>query len=682
MPNRNSTLLAIVLIFAFAAVRPADAQLVGTDTVPGSSCAGFPDGATRVTADADLDGAEVTLVCDGTTWNAVSGGSGGPLSADLDLAGYNITGGGSTQLGYNAASCNNSRLGTVRYDSASKAFSICRDSAVGWEPIAGAGSGGVCNTTQTYTSPGTYSYMVPASFGTITIKLWGGGGGGAVSTFSAGGDGGGTTIVSRSLSAGGGKGTAISTGGAGGTASGGDINLAGQAGTSSGGKGGDAPGGGGGGGAGGGAGGTPPFGSDGAAPGRGGGGEANGGGGGSGAYVEKTYTPGTLIPGTLINDIVVGARGNRGDMGGGSVSGYGGAGSVSIICSTSGAPVPGADGEVAFFSGGNVYGSSNFTYGMPMNGLNVSRSATPGYAITGSATATSGVTYGVYGTTASSSGGGVSGVRGHASATTGPTNGVFGQSDSNSGWGVYGYTSATTGTTYGVRGESNSTGGIGVSGYVGRTTGFTRGVAGYVESTGGTGVMGTAAATTGFNYGVYGESASTAGRGVYGYATAGSGTNYGVYGESASATGFGLYCNSANTNGCGGNRNWFNASDARLKEHIVDLGPDSGLAAVVKLRPVRYAWRGTGNEGKVELGFIAQDVEKVLPELVGTGPDQEITLSDGSKITIEKAKVMSYGQVTVPLVKAVQELKAENDDLRATINELDQRLDRLEASVK
>lgn len=273
-------------------------------------------------------------------------------------------------------------------------------------------------------------------------------------------------------------------------------------------------------------------------------------------------------------------------------------------------------------------------------------------------------------------------MRGHASATTGPTNGVFGQSDSNSGWGVYGYTSTTTGTTYGVRGESDSSGGIGVSGYAESTTGFTRGVSGYVESTGGTGVMGTAASTTGFNYGVYGESASAAGRGVYGYATANSGTNYGVYGQSASATGFGIYCNSANTNGCGGNRNWFNASDARLKEHIVDLGPDSGLAAVVNLRPVRYEWRGTGNEGKVELGFIAQDVEKVLPELVGTGPDQEITLSDGSKITIEKAKVMSYGQVTVPLVKAVQELKAENDSLRATIDELDQRLDRLEASVK
>lgn len=66
-----ATALATILVAGSAA-----AQLTGSDTAPGSSCAGFPDGATRLTADADLDGAEVTLVCDGTTWNAVEGGGG------------------------------------------------------------------------------------------------------------------------------------------------------------------------------------------------------------------------------------------------------------------------------------------------------------------------------------------------------------------------------------------------------------------------------------------------------------------------------------------------------------------------------------------------------------------------------------------------------------------------------
>lgn len=66
-------LLATMLLGLLAA-SPAQAQLVGTDTVPGSSCAGFPDGATRMTADADLDGQEVILVCDGTNWQAMAEG--------------------------------------------------------------------------------------------------------------------------------------------------------------------------------------------------------------------------------------------------------------------------------------------------------------------------------------------------------------------------------------------------------------------------------------------------------------------------------------------------------------------------------------------------------------------------------------------------------------------------------
>jgi hypothetical protein len=62
-------LLLSVAILTFS--YPARAQLTGTDTAPGSSCAGFPGGATRLTADADLDGQIVTLICNGVTWEKV-----------------------------------------------------------------------------------------------------------------------------------------------------------------------------------------------------------------------------------------------------------------------------------------------------------------------------------------------------------------------------------------------------------------------------------------------------------------------------------------------------------------------------------------------------------------------------------------------------------------------------------
>jgi hypothetical protein len=109
----------------------------------------------------------------------------------------------------------------------------------------------------------------------------------------------------------------------------------------------------------------------------------------------------------------------------------------------------------------------------------------------------------------------------------------------------------------------------------------------------------------------------------------------------------------------------------RLKDHIADLEPKSGLDAIMRLRPVRYQWKDTASSKRPELGFLAQDVEKIYPELVSVGPDQKITMPGGKTQVIDHALTMSYSQMVVPLVKAVQELKAENDDLRARLEKLE-----------
>jgi hypothetical protein len=67
--TRTIVFLAGLCFFIVLAL-PARAQLAGTDTAPGSSCAGFPAGATRLTADADQNGTQVVLTCDGTHWKA------------------------------------------------------------------------------------------------------------------------------------------------------------------------------------------------------------------------------------------------------------------------------------------------------------------------------------------------------------------------------------------------------------------------------------------------------------------------------------------------------------------------------------------------------------------------------------------------------------------------------------
>jgi hypothetical protein len=61
-------------------------------------------------------------------------------------------------------------------------------------------------------------------------------------------------------------------------------------------------------------------------------------------------------------------------------------------------------------------------------------------------------------------------------------------------------------------------------------------------------------------------------------------------------------------------------SDRRLKTDIRPI--EDALATVLELDGVRYAWQDTGRFGsQTEIGFIAQDVYPVLPEVVRTGGD-------------------------------------------------------------
>lgn len=176
------------------------------------------------------------------------------------------------------------------------------------------------------------SFTVPTYTTAFAVQMWGAGGGGhGDSSGTAGLDGGDTSVLG--MVAGGGKKAGTSTvggGGLGGTATGGDTNVAGQrggSGTSGGpsGKGGDAPNGGAGG-----AGIKNGPGNPGASPGGGGSGGDNasgttGGGGGSGGMVIKTFGPGQLTPGAIL-DVIVGNGGPGGP--GGRPGGSGARGEV------------------------------------------------------------------------------------------------------------------------------------------------------------------------------------------------------------------------------------------------------------------------------------------------------------------------------------------------------------------
>ena len=98
-------------------------------------------------------------------------------------------------------------------------------------------------------------------------------------------------------------------------------------------------------------------------------------------------------------------------------------------------------------------------------------------------------------------------------------------------------------------------------------------------------------------------------------------------------------------------------SDQSLKENIRDL--DKGLNTILSLQPRRFDWKnGDGND---IMGFIAQEVEEVMPEIVHE-----------TKYTDEETKLgLKMGDMIPSLVKAIQELKTELDAAKARIATLE-----------
>jgi Chaperone of endosialidase len=102
-------------------------------------------------------------------------------------------------------------------------------------------------------------------------------------------------------------------------------------------------------------------------------------------------------------------------------------------------------------------------------------------------------------------------------------------------------------------------------------------------------------------------------------------------------------------------------SDIRLKENIIVL--PSALNIIKLLNPVTFNWKDDiYNEmyrGKEDVGFIAQEVEQVIPYAVG---DFEVENNKYKKIRHER--ILPY------VVKSVQELEQENVSMKNTITEL------------
>ena len=328
-------------------------------------------------------------------------------------------------------------------------------------------------------------------------------------------------------------------------------------------------------------------------------------------------------------------------------------GGVSMYGNASGASGIGVKGS------GYQYG----VYGTSSSGDGVHGDASGSGSNAVAAAATSGA-YGVYAT--SDTGIGVLATSGTGDAgdfyTSGGGNGVSGWS--STGYGVYGtstYTTAVTGivanSDSGVAGVNTGTG-YGVSGWsstgygVYGTSAYTTAVAGIVANSD----SGVAGVNTGTGYGVSGWSAS--GPAVYGSCT-GSGC-------------MALYANGdlqvTGTPYCSGCTAFTTNSDIRLKKNVEPL--EGALVRLLQLRGVTFEWRAPeehGNHSGTQRGFVAQEVEKVMPEWVGV---------DGNGF-----KTLNLTGMEPMVVESIRELKIENDDLRAKLETSQSRMARLEARL-
>jgi hypothetical protein len=134
-------------------------------------------------------------------------------------------------------------------------------------------------------------------------------------------------------------------------------------------------------------------------------------------------------------------------------------------------------------------------------------------------------------------------------------------------------------------------------------------------------------------------------------------------------------------------------SDIRIKKNITNS--DLGLDFIKQLRPVKYnkvnpaeypdeilekKFKGDNPDEKPEddlqvyHGLVAQEVKQVLDNAGKTWDGHSINKSDGKQ-------GIAYGALTVPLIKAVQELSEENNTLKEKNTNLENRVSELETQL-
>lgn len=255
-------------------------------------------------------------------------------------------------------------------------------------------------------------------------------------------------------------------------------------------------------------------------------------------------------------------------------------------------------------------------------------------------------------------------VTGNPSATyLSPGVGVYGKCDDNNGWGYGGY----------FEGDQAGVWSYGPIGVYGLSTVFAAtaiGIEGYAET------------DDADAYGVYGHAESDVSlynTGVYGLAEQGFSYNIGVEGViSIGSTGAaGYFDGDLEYTG-----NLYDVSDAKFKTDVQQL--TGALDKILLLSPKVYAlqqdqYQGLNFGKPTEFGFIAQDIEKVFPEMVKncTAPVNPYVAGAAPEKTAFTYKAVNYTMMIPVLTAAIQEQQTMIDSKNAVIDAQQKEIDAL-----
>jgi hypothetical protein len=127
-----------------------------------------------------------------------------------------------------------------------------------------------------------------------------------------------------------------------------------------------------------------------------------------------------------------------------------------------------------------------------------------------------------------------------------------------------------------------------------------------------------------------------------------------------------VVCSSNGVQLTSGATSWSSISDERLKNITGNI--ENAVNSLMTLRTIKHTWK-SDDTNKENLGLVAQDVQKVFPQVIDINklPSK---LDDEQKDETEYLAVR-YTELVPVLVKAIQELKTQNDALQSRIETLE-----------